>query len=91
MEKPLDRQLEELVNCPGVRGVMCADMQGFCVANKGSVSAQSAGVVASLSEQAANLHPEEKVTPVIVIESDAGNLCIKQNNNIAMAILKNSS
>jgi len=88
MEKPLDRQLEEIINSAGVQGVMCADMQGFCVANKGVISKQTAGVVTSLAQQASALHPEEKIAPVIVIESDAGNLIIKQNNDISMAILK---
>lgn len=88
MEQNLDKLLDETMESPGVVGVLCADKQGLCYSAKGTASAESAGIIASLSQQAALLVPESNSPPVICLESDRGNVLIKTHQDVTIAINK---
>ncbi|XP_041458776.1 ragulator complex protein LAMTOR5-like [Lytechinus variegatus] len=88
MEQNLDKLLDETMDAPGVMGVLCADKQGLCYSAKGTVSSGCAGIIASLSQQASLLVPENNSTPVICLESDKGNVMIKSHQDVTIAIHK---
>ncbi|XP_783035.2 ragulator complex protein LAMTOR5 [Strongylocentrotus purpuratus] len=88
MEQNLDKLLDDTMEGPGVMGVICADKQGLCYSAKGTVSVGSAGIIASLSQQAALLVPESSSAPVICLESDKGNVLIKTHQDVTIAIHK---
>ncbi|KAI0240148.1 Ragulator complex protein LAMTOR5 [Lamellibrachia satsuma] len=88
MEKPLDRQLEELMNTPGVTGVVCADSKGLCLAAKGVGERTAAGLFSSVTQQAGQLHPDIKTSPVVCLETDQSMILLKNHSSVTTAIHK---
>ncbi|XP_072181614.1 ragulator complex protein LAMTOR5-like [Diadema setosum] len=88
MEQNLDKLLDDTMESQGVMGVLCADKQGLCYSAKGTASADSAGLVASLAQQASLLVRESPNAPVICLESDGGNVLIKSHQDVTIAIHK---
>ncbi|KAK2175994.1 hypothetical protein NP493_693g00024 [Ridgeia piscesae] len=91
MEKPLDRHLEELMSTPGVTGVVCADTKGLCLAAKGVGERASSGLFSSIAQQAAQLHPDSKTSPVVCLETDQSMILLKNHNSVTTAIHKTLS
>nr|XP_022302047.1 ragulator complex protein LAMTOR5 homolog [Crassostrea virginica] len=87
MERQLEKHLEETCRVPGISGALCADNNGLCLAARGC-KPELAGHVASIAQQAGQLHPNASTTPVICIESEGGSVLIKSENDVTMAMFK---
>lgn len=75
-------------NQPGVFGCLLVNHQGLCLGAKGEASADNAGLVAALAEQASKLEPHS-VTPVLSLETDTQSCIIQRSGTITAAIYKN--
>ncbi|XP_064607011.1 ragulator complex protein LAMTOR5-like isoform X2 [Liolophura sinensis] len=73
---------------PGINGVLCSDEQGLCLGAKGVAVGQPAGVISRMAHQAEQIHPDSGTSPVIVVESEVGNVLIKNHDGITLAIFK---
>ncbi|XP_033114715.1 ragulator complex protein LAMTOR5-like [Anneissia japonica] len=88
MEGELDIQLDKTMNAPGVTGVICTDQQGLCLGVKGESLSQSAGLVTGLAQQAALLSSDGSKVPVVCLEYEKGNILIKSEKGVSMAVRK---
>jgi len=102
MEKALRKELDELLSQPSVSGVLLADCSGLCISAEGCASQSSAGLVAALASQAADIRRTSKETssstaaddvessalPVVVLESDTYQMIIKSSGGITTCIHK---
>ncbi len=48
MEKPLERQVNDVMNTQGVVGALCTDSRGLCLSARGVAEQGQAGLVCSL-------------------------------------------
>ncbi|XP_071960928.1 ragulator complex protein LAMTOR5-like [Antedon mediterranea] len=88
MENELDTQLEKTMAAPGVSGVICTDQQGLCLGVKGEALLESAGLVTALAQQATLLSTDGSKVPVVCLEYDKGNILIKSEKGVSMAVRK---
>lgn len=87
MEKELDRVIEEIMATPNVNGCLVADYQGLCLAAKGTVHVDSAGIIVAISEQACKIQPNLK-PPTVCLETDKRQCLIQRHGTITGAIYK---
>eukprot|EP00795_Rhopilema_esculentum_P002342 gene2342-17979_t len=73
---------------PGVTGVLCIDNQGLPIAVKGNANKNSSGPIASLIQEASAIYPDDDPNPIVTLEGETGNLLIKKQEKISMAIHK---
>jgi len=90
MEKPLKKEIDEIMLQPSVTGVLCVDADGLCVAAQGSASKASSGLMSAIASQAASLRPDAPA-PVVVLESDSTTTLIKSHSGTTVAVYKSSA
>ncbi|KAJ2727058.1 hypothetical protein GGI07_000176 [Coemansia sp. Benny D115] len=86
---------------PLVTSVIVTDDTGLCLASKGSISEEAAGIVASIAtrsdvampspQQLQNQDASRKITPVVQIEAEATTIIIRRIGNIVVGIFKQSA
>ena len=80
MEVTLEQPLEDTVKSPSIVGVLCTDSQGLDLGCRGTLSAEHAGVISVLAQQAAKLTSAPTDIPVVCLESDNGNIMIQKHD-----------
>jgi predicted regulator of Ras-like GTPase activity (Roadblock/LC7/MglB family) len=90
----MKKEIDDVMLQPGVTGVVCADADGLCICAYGNTSRASAALISAVASQAAALRPAvngpsgSSSSPVVVIETDAGQTMIKSHAGITTAIYK---
>lgn len=87
MEKELDKVIEEIMSTPNVSGCLVGDHQGLCLASKGNVHVDSAGIIVAISEQACKIQPNLK-PPTVCLETDNKQCLIQRHGTITGALFK---
>lgn len=62
-----------------------------CLAGRGTLSDEHAGVISVLAQQAAKLTSDPTDIPVVCLESDSGNIMIQKHDSITVAVHKLAS
>lgn len=87
MEKNLHKVLDEVMNKPGVTGVLCADENGLCLASKGTADRLTSGSLVNLMQYAKKLEP---AVPVVALESESKEILLRTDGGFTLAILRNA-
>jgi len=94
MEKPILKQMDEIITSPNVVGALVADQDGLCISSQGISSPKStAGLIASLSMQANRLSTGATIgssSPVVVIETENTCVLVKTDDGITTAVFKSA-
>ncbi|KAG8201972.1 hypothetical protein JTE90_027445 [Oedothorax gibbosus] len=88
MEKNLHKVLDDVVNKPGVTGVLCADENGLCLASKGTADRLTAGSLVNLMQYAKKLEPN--AVPVVALESESKEILVRTDGGFTLAIMRNA-
>lgn len=88
MESSLDDVINNAKAQPQVMGVLVADQQGLCVSSSGTLSPQSAGILAEIWSLAEQIEPKSAVKPVVVLESDQSDIYLTNEGSHTVAIQK---
>uniref|UniRef100_A0A8D0KIG9 Ragulator complex protein LAMTOR5 n=1 Tax=Salvator merianae TaxID=96440 RepID=A0A8D0KIG9_SALMN len=91
MEGALEHHLEDTMKNPSIAGVLCADSQGLNLGCRGTLSDEHAGVISVLAQQAAKLTSDPTDIPIVCLESDTGNIMIRKQGGITVAVHKMAS
>ncbi|KAK0158934.1 hypothetical protein PV328_009869 [Microctonus aethiopoides] len=90
MERNLEKTMEDVNNTLGVTGCILTDKSGLCLGAKGNISADSAGLIAAIADQAAKLEPESDL-PIITLQNDSKQCLIQRHGPVVGAIFKDTS
>ncbi|KAF4533173.1 hypothetical protein B566_EDAN001715 [Ephemera danica] len=88
MESQLERILDEVMEAPGVNGVLFTDKHGLCLGEKGHGAKFNSGAVACFADAAAKLDPENKPPKLISLESVNRQCLIKQDAGLTAVIVR---
>lgn len=65
---------------------LCNDESGFCLEARGSLDPRTSGVYTSLVRLASQLEGRQEGVPLITIESEKGNIIVKEFDGHTVAV-----
>uniref|UniRef100_A0A336KGR7 Late endosomal/lysosomal adaptor and MAPK and MTOR activator 5 n=1 Tax=Culicoides sonorensis TaxID=179676 RepID=A0A336KGR7_CULSO len=87
MENQILENVSKISANQNVTGVILANSHGLCIAASGKASADSAGIVNEIVNQAQKLHPDAK-GPVVLLDYGDKQCMIQKNNDVVGAVYK---
>ena len=91
MDDNLNSQFDEILKAGGVTSVVCTDLHGLILKEKGNVSSAQAGEISSIAVQASKLFPDLNETPVVCLEGETKNCLIHNEEKIVLGIFKDKT
>ncbi|KFM77170.1 Hepatitis B virus X-interacting protein-like protein, partial [Stegodyphus mimosarum] len=88
MEKNLHKVLDDVLNKPGVTGVLCADGNGLCLASRGVVDCSASGSLVHLMQLSSKLEPSK--VPILRLQSDTKDILVQSEGGLTLAVVRNA-
>lgn len=91
MEAELEKTIQSIYDKdPSISGLVITDDMGLCLATRGSVPEEAAGLVASIASNSESLGLAESNdhSPVVQIEAERMNIIIKRTDRVTIGIFK---
>ncbi|KAJ2909821.1 hypothetical protein GGI21_001497 [Coemansia aciculifera] len=94
MDADIDRAIKSVYEQDkDVVGVVVVDSSGLCLATRGGIPEEAAGVIASIATQADHLLPASPtqatdVSPVVQVEAESLTITIRKTPLITLGIVK---
>ncbi|XP_068155365.1 ragulator complex protein LAMTOR5 homolog [Drosophila tropicalis] len=88
MEQQLEKVLTEIVSQPDTVGALVTNRQGLCLAAKGKINPNVSGIGMAISEQVAQLEPNNPKPATICLYSGNKRCIIQKNHDLTGVIYK---